>query len=276
MATVRIATRPSPLAKIQASRVGELLGTKFELVEVTTRGDREREVPISKMSGQGVFVKEVQTAVLDGRADLAVHSAKDLQSLPTTGLTIGAFPERRDPRDVLVGSTLNQLEPGARVATGSPRRRAQLRALRPDLVFCDIRGNMATRLNSSTAVVVALAALERLDLESRASQVFSLTEMIPQIGQGALAVECRSNDHDSLERLAGIDDGEVRRCLEAERAFLAELGGGCSAPVGAIAVLVGDDVLLTAVVEMNGILVKKSNAGPVGAELGRALAREFL
>src|SRR4051794_8724991 len=166
---LRAATRGSALARWQTDHVPGLLGADVDVVVVETTGDRRTDVPIHQMGGQGVFVKEVQAAVLDGRADLAVHSAKDLPSVPTPGLTIAAVPARDDPRDALVGASLADLRPGARVATGSVRRRAQLASLLPDLTFQGLRGNVETRLRAAgtggvAAVVVAFAALRRLGL----------------------------------------------------------------------------------------------------------------
>ncbi|HUR50189.1 MAG TPA: hydroxymethylbilane synthase [Acidimicrobiales bacterium] len=240
---LRAATRGSELALWQTGHVAALLGDDVEPVVITTAGDRDRERPIEQMGGQGVFVKEVQDALLDGRADIAVHSAKDLQSTATPGLVIGAFPERGDARDALVGSTLDGLAAGAIVGTGSVRRRAQLAGLRPDLSFGPLRGNIATRLEKAagfSAIFVAAAALERLGLSHRATEILDPSVLVPQVGQGALAVECRSDDEATRARLGAIDHRPTRRAVEAERAFLAGLGGGCDLPVGAHAVDAGD------------------------------------
>jgi hydroxymethylbilane synthase len=183
-------------------------------------------------------VKEVQQAVLDGRADLAVHSAKDLPSEQIGGLTIAAVPERADVRDALVGSTLADLPDGATVATGSVRRRAQLAAIRADLTFAELRGNMQTRLRKAAefdAIVVAAAALDRLGLSSQITERLEPAVMLPQVAQGALAVECRTDDGATLARAGAIDDVDAHRAVLAERAFLGELGGGCDQPVGALA-----------------------------------------
>ena len=211
---------------------------EVELIVVETTGDSRQDIPISDLGGQGMFVKEVQAAVLARRADIAVHSAKDLPSVSGPGLTLGAIPTRADPRDALVGSTLARLPPGALVATGSARRRAQLAWLRPDLTFVGLRGNMATRLNrvpAGGAIVVAAAALQRLGWSARADEVLDVSVMLPQVGQGAIGVECRSDDDQTLAALTAIDDPEARLAVEAERAFLARLGGGCTLPVGAYA-----------------------------------------
>jgi hydroxymethylbilane synthase len=232
------------LALWQARRVADLLAALPDApqcapVVVQTTGDALAEVPVAQLSGQGVFVKEVQSAVLDGRADLAVHSAKDLPAVTPPGLVLACVPERADPRDALVGCGLDELATGATVATGSVRRRAQLAWLRPDLTFCDLRGNMATRLDRAREVgagVLALAALERLGLTEHVAEVLDPGTLLPQVAQGALAVECRSGDRAVLDLLAAIDDQAAHAAVRAERAFLAALGGGCTLPLGALAV----------------------------------------
>ena len=238
MTPIRIATRGSELALWQARFVASKLGRKTELVIVSTRGDRDQGSSLDQLGGQGVFVKEVQAALLDGRADLAVHSAKDLPAISPEGLAIGAFPKRGDVRDALVGKALGELRSGEIIATGSLRRRAQLKSMRPDLAFTSLRGNIATRVAMAQrygAVVVAYAALERLGRLDAVAQVFEPEEMIPQVGQGALAVECRSSDDDLQACLAVIDDPNTRLAVESERSFLERLGSGCSLPVGAYA-----------------------------------------
>jgi hydroxymethylbilane synthase len=193
-------------------------------------------VPLHVIGGQGVFVKEVQRAVLDGRADLAVHSAKDLPSAPADGLTIAAFCERRDARDALVGAALASLAEGCTVATGSVRRRAQLRRVRPDLRFEELRGNIDSRLSKipdGGAIVMAVAALDILGLTDRIDEVLDVGDFVPAVGQGCVAVECRVGDGATREALAAIDHAATRHDVEVERAFLAELGSGCSLPVGA-------------------------------------------
>jgi hydroxymethylbilane synthase len=217
-----------------------------ELLAVDTRGDRQQEQPVWEIGGQGVFVKEVQAAVLDGRADVAVHSAKDLPSQPSDGLVLAAVPVRADPRDVLVGTRLADLGPGAVIATGSVRRRAQLAWLRPDLTFTSLRGNISTRLGKiprGGAVVMAKAALDRLDLSPDVVDVLPVESMLPQVAQGALAVECRVGDERVLNSLTAIDNASAHVCVDGERAFLARLGGGCDLPVGAYAQVVGPGVI---------------------------------
>jgi hydroxymethylbilane synthase len=238
MPQLRVATRGSALARWQAERVVELLGVDAEYVIVSTKGDERRDVPIHAMGGTGVFVKEVEQTVLDGDADMAVHSAKDLPSGTAPGLVLAAFPERADARDALVGSALDDVPTGGRVGTGSVRRRAQLAALRPDLGFAELRGNIPTRLEKAAgfdAVVLAAAALDRLGLGDRIAERLDPSVLLPQVAQGALAVECRVDDDQTRDVLAAIDDARVRAAVTAERAYLAALGGGCNLPCGALA-----------------------------------------
>jgi hydroxymethylbilane synthase len=261
---IRIATRGSALARWQAEHVASLLGVPCELVIVDTAADRRLDVPIWEMGGKGVFVKEVQAAVLDGRADCAVHSAKDLPSVGIDGLVLAAVPERGDPRDALVGSTLDGLRPGAVVATGSVRRRAQLAWLRPDLTFAGLRGNMATRLDKAAgfdAIVVAAVALGRLGWSERVAEVLESSTMLPQVGQGALAVECRSGDAATQEALAAIEHGPSRAAVDEERAFLAELGGDCDLPAGAYADGSGEVEGLLASLDGHVLLRRRGTSG---------------
>jgi hydroxymethylbilane synthase len=239
---LRLATRGSAQARTQSQAVADAVmaisDRTVELVVVETLGDRTQrtEVPLHTIGGQGVFVKEIQGAVLRGEADMAVHSAKDLPSTTADGLQLAAFCERRDPRDVLVGATLDGLASGASVATGSVRRRAQLNAVRPDLHFLELRGNIHTRLAKvpeGGAIVMAAAALEVLDLLSEISDYLPPSIFVPSPGQGCVAVECRADDDEMLELLSLIDHVPTRRAVEVERAFLAQLGSGCSLPVGA-------------------------------------------
>lgn len=238
-AALRLATRGSRQARAQAQVVADSIaaatGRDVELVLIETTGDQRQDVPLHVIGGQGVFVKEVQRAVLDGRADLAAHSAKDLTSEQAEGLVLGAFAERRDARDVLIGASLDALEHGATVASGSVRRRAQLAAVRPDLQFVELRGNIDTRLTKipeGGAIVMAMAALQILDMTDRVGQALDLERFVPAIGQGCVAVECRSHDESTRVALAAIDHQPTRRAVEIERAFLGQLGSGCSLPVG--------------------------------------------
>ncbi|MGQ0521350.1 MAG: hydroxymethylbilane synthase [Actinomycetota bacterium] len=278
---LRAATRGSALALAQTRWVAARLGVAVEEVVVQTSGDRRQDVPIWELGGRGVFVKEVQAAVLDGRADFAVHSAKDLPSTTPAGLVLAAVPERADPRDALVGSTLDGLAPGSRVASGSVRRRAQLAALRPDLTFAGLRGNIETRLAQAGehgAIVVAAAALDRLGRAGVIAERLDPARMVPQAGQGALALEAREGDEALLAALARLEHGPSRLAVDAERAYLRELGGGCDLPVAAHAVVDGEVVTLTAVLaSLDGhVVLQATGAGTDPEALGRSLARRLL
>lgn len=282
--TLRLATRGSPLALVQARIVAGLLGreVEVELVVIETSGDRRQSVPLHAIGGQGVFVKEVEAAVLEGRAEAAVHSAKDLPASPGGPLVITAVPERADPRDALVGLPLAQLRPGAQVATGAVRRRAQLAWALPGLVFTELRGNMGTRLSkvpAGGAVVVAMAALDRLGWADRACEVLSTTVMLPQAGQGAIAVSSRPGDEETASVLARADHRESHLELEAERAFLAAIGGGCELPVGAHAECLADGSLAleAMIASLDGhVLVRERVTGREHAALGPELAARLL
>ena len=258
MTTLRLATRGSAQARTQAEFVAARLersGVDSELVIVDTHGDRTQatNVPLHTIGGQGVFVKEVQAAVLDGRADVAVHSAKDLPTETDPRLLIGAYTERRDPADALIGSTLEALAEGATVATGSVRRRSQLGLARPDLRFVELRGNIHTRLEripDGGAIVMAVAALQVLGIVERVAERLDPARFVPAIGQGCVALECRLDDAATRTSLAAIDHPPTRGAVEVERAFLGELGSGCSLPVGAH--VVGDRLTTYLAADGNG------------------------
>ncbi len=280
--TLRLATRRSPLATLQAKYVQTRLradGVASELHFVDTQGDRDRATPLSTLGGQGVFAIEVQRALLAGEADVAVHSAKDLPSTTHEALVLASVPERRDPRDVLVGRSLAGLGPGATVATGSPRRRALLLERRPDLHVVELRGNMATRLSRAgrdgiDAVVAAAAALERLDELGLASEHLDPSWFVPQVGQGAIALEARRDDDDVIAAVRRLNDADAELAVRAERAFLLELGAGCQVPTGAHATC-GEGV-----VTLSGVMLAPDGTTSVRGELsgtdpdtlGRALA----
>lgn len=286
---VRLATRGSPLARHQADVVAGLLrrtapGIEVETVVVRTEGDLRSDVPLDRIGGRGVFVRAVQEAVAGGRADAAVHSAKDLPAVTPEGLSVAAVPDRADPRDALVGRALDDLPTGAAVATGSARRRAQLANLRPDLTFVELRGNMATRVaragdGSVDAVVVAAAAMDRLGWEDRVAERLPVTLVLPQIGQGALAIECREEDGDTAALLAALDDAAARRALRAERALLGALAGSCAVPVGGWAEpAAGNGLRLHGLVASGDgrVVVRAALEGDDPEALGRALARHLL
>lgn len=294
--TIRIATRGSLLARTQSGHVADALraasGRDVELVHVSTHGDVDQTTPLASFGGVGVFVAAVREAVLRGDADVAVHSLKDLPTQPAEGLVVGAVPERQDPRDVLVardGLTLDSLPQGARVGTGSPRRAAQLLALRPDLDVVALRGNVDTRVRAVTdgaldAVVLARAGLARIGRLEVVTQEIGTDQMLPAPAQGALAVECRGDDAAVLDALRLLDDAPTRVAVTAERALLAQLEAGCSAPVGAYATVsgTGDELLVHLdgrVVSLDGrSQVRKSVTGPArdAEEIGRSLARDLL
>ena len=270
----------------RCARADPALGVEYVLVR--TEGDVDRTSPLHQIGGRGVFVRAVEQALLDGRADIAMHSLKDVPTAPVEGLTLAAILPRGDPRDVLVaseGRRLAELPSGARVGIGSVRRRLLLRALRPDLELADIRGNVDTRVGKVAsgeydAVVIAAAGLDRLGRLDEATQVFEALEFLPSPGQGAIAVQCREDDRDTAERLRSIDDAGTRAAVEAERGFLAELGAGCTLPVGAYAQVDGDLVALRAMLgDDAGEHARFGDAaGPASDsdDLGRGLARQLL
>jgi len=244
---VRVGTRGSRLALTQAGQAVEPLrrpGVEIALVPITTAGDRDRTKPFGEIGARGVFVKEIEEALLAGRIDVAVHSAKDMTSTATEGLSVGAYPEREDPRDALCGAA--GIEPGMRIGTASVRRRAQLLALEPSLSIEPLRGNIDTRLRKRgerglDAIVLAAAGLERLGLAHEIGLRFEPEQLLPEAGQGSLALQVRAGDEHLVE---AIDDAETRRRVESERACVARMGGGCLAPVAAF----HDGATLTALV----------------------------
>ncbi len=286
---IRIATRKSPLALWQANHVADALvagdaSITIELITMDTFADLRLDLPIADLGGKGAFSKEVQNVLLAGAADIAVHSAKDLQALTPDELTIAAVPARGEPRDALVGTALADLAEGALVATGSNRRRVQLANLRSDLRFVGLRGNIGTRLSKLEgfdALVMAQVAIERLELDLETVDVLDAEKMIPQVGQGALAVECRADNSDIIEQLAAIDHPPSRRTLEAERGFLLELGGDCDLPAGAHATISATGTLsLTAMLSsederrLERVTVAADGGQPAEA-LGRSAARKL-
>jgi len=247
-----IGTRGSSLALCQAQIVQAKLEERFpdqafRLQTIKAEADARPDVPLIAMSGEGVFVKELETALLEGRIDLAVHSLKDLPLAIPSGLRLAAILERDEPRDALVsssGAVFDRLPPGARVGTSSLRRRSQLLSRRHDVQLLDIRGNVDTRLRKLDegrydAIVIAACGLIRLGLEERITEYLDFSVMLPEPGQGALAVEARTEDRQTLERLSVLDDPPTRASVEAERAFLQALGGGCRVPIAAYAALRG-------------------------------------
>jgi hydroxymethylbilane synthase len=285
MSELRLATRRSPLALVQAALVQRRLrelGVESVLVPLETNGDKNADVSLDEIGAQGVFAVEVQRAVLSGDADVAIHSAKDLPSMTPDGLSLTCVPERLDAADVLIGRSLAGLGPGATVATGSPRRRALLLERRPDLRVVGLRGNMATRFAAAgrsdiDAVVVAAAAMERLGENELSAERLDTAWFVPQVGQGALALEVRVDDVASASVLAPLNQRDAMIALVAERAFLRELGAGCSVPCGAYATVLGETTSISGVMlSVDGTRsVRAVMKGNDPLALGRALALDL-
>jgi len=290
--TVRIATRKSPLALWQARAVATLLQQRFpglasELVELTTEGDRILDAPLSRIGGKGLFIKELEAALLDGRADLAVHSLKDVTSMFPPGLVLAAVPEREDPRDAWVspgGVGFASLPRGARVGTSSLRRACQLRAARPDVEVVPLRGNVGTRIRKTAELglagaILALAGLRRLGLEGEVTEVLPVEAMLPAVGQGALALECKA-DSPLRSRLEALEHARTRISVDAERSFLETLEGGCTVPLAAHAVWEGDALWVRGLVGApdGSEVLRAERRGPASEAraLGRSLATELL
>jgi hydroxymethylbilane synthase len=298
MSAVRVGTRASVLATTQsrlvADQIAARLGREVELVEIATEGDRSQAAgtPLAGASSTGVFVNALRDALLDGRVDVAVHSLKDLPTYAADGITLAAVPDREDPRDVVVardGLTLGELPVGSRVGTGSPRRAAQLHALGLGVEVVGVRGNVDTRIGKVRsgeydAVVLARAGLARIGRLEEATEVLDPLQMLPAPGQGALAVECRTDDDLAAQLREVLDDPRTRAAVEAERAVLATLEGGCSAPIGALAEVVegedGDELWVRAIALSpdGGLSVRMSATGDPAdaAGVGDRLAKEML
>jgi hydroxymethylbilane synthase len=290
--TLRVGTRASLLARTQTDLVVAALGVPVEVVHVSTAGDRSADA-LDQIGSTGVFVSALRDALLAGEIDVAVHSYKDLPTASTDGITLAAVPRREDPRDALVARdrlTLGELPNGARVGTGSPRRAAQLRALGLGLQIVALRGNVDTRLGKVAsgeldAVVLALAGLRRLGRDGEVTEILDPIQVLPAPAQGALAIECRASDSSTLTLLASLDDDDTRAAVTAERALLAALEAGCTAPVGALAELAeGDDgvpeiFLRGSVTALDGSdAVRLSATGPRNEadSIGRRLAADLL
>ncbi len=288
--TLRLGSRKSPMAIVQSELVAGLItertGRRVEIVGVTTLGDVNR-AQLTQIGGTGVFVSALREALLGGEVDLAVHSLKDLPAGAAPGIALAAVPPRDDPRDALVardGAKLADLPAGARIGTGSPRRAAQLRALRGDLRCEPIRGNAGTRLRQVTdgeldGVVLACAGLARIGYAGAITQVFELDEMLPAPGQGALAVECRADDPELAALLAAVSDEASMAAAVAERALLEALAVGCSAPVGGYAAGTGQLLMRAAVLSPDGTRALRAQGSAPAADarrLGRDLAAELL
>jgi hydroxymethylbilane synthase len=294
--TLRVGTRASALARVQTGHVVDALNTSVEVITVSTSGD-ESTAPLAQIGGTGVFVSALRVALLAGEIDVAVHSYQDLPTAAEPGIVIAAVPLRADPRDALVtvnGQTLGELPTGSRIGTGSPRRAAQLRALGLGLEIVEIRGNVDTRLGrvhsgELDGVVLALAGLRRLGRADEVSEILDPIQMLPAPAQGALAIECRADDDETIAILSALDDPDTRAAVDAERALLEGLEAGCSAPVGALAdVVLGEDAdgnevpelfLRASVTALDGSdAVRLSATGAVteASAVGRALAAELI
>jgi hydroxymethylbilane synthase len=283
---LRIGTRGSMLAKWQAEFIRKRLfaaaGVEAEIVIIKTAGDKLQHIPLTQIGGKGIFIKELEEALLEETIDVAVHSVKDIPTDTPSRLMFPAVCRRDDVRDCLVGSTLGNLRQGARVGTGSLRRQAQMLHLRPDLDIRDLRGNVDTRLRKVEsgeyeAIVLSKAGLDRLGLSQRISEVLSPEVCMPAVGQGAIAVECRLKDAEAGDILAHLDDAETRTAIITERALLAALQGGCQVPLGAWARIErGELVLEACVCSVDGVqYVKQRATAPPdqAAQLGEHMAR---
>ncbi|CAM3535463.1 hydroxymethylbilane synthase [Brevibacillus invocatus] len=270
----KVGTRRSRLALTQTNWVVEQLQklepeASFELHEIVTKGDQILDVMLSKVGGKGLFVKEIEQSLYDKETDFAVHSLKDMPAELPEGLVIGAIPKRVDPRDVLLskdGKTLDELPEGALVGTSSLRRAAQLLAYRPDIQIESVRGNIDTRMRklhegNFDAIILAAAGLERVQFEGEIAQFLPVEISLPAVGQGALAIECRADDEETLALLRRLDDEPTRLAVTAERTFLHKLQGGCQVPIGAYATVEDGEIHLTAMVgSPDGKLICKSTA----------------
>ena len=290
---IRIGTRGSHLARWQSGWVADQLrqahpGLMVELIEIKTLGDRDRNSPLALIGGSGLFTKEIQRALVERSIEVAVHSLKDLPTQPVAGLTLGAVPPREDVADALIaptGRTLDGLAPGAKIGTGSLRRRAQLLHLRPDLVVVDVRGNVETRLNKALSgeldgVILAEAGLRRLGLDHHVTERLGPPQFLPAVGQGALGIECRADDAATLALLRPLDHPPTHRAVLAERRVLADLEGGCMMPLAAYGEEVGSSLTLTAYVLDPGGREKitATRTGPSTVDpdaLGRDVAAEL-
>lgn len=291
--TIKIGTRGSKLALWQAEWVKKSLSQNYpdlsiELIIIKTKGDKILDVPLAKVGGKGLFVKEIEEALIDGRIDLAVHSMKDMPAEIPKALAIGAVPLREIPQDVLISQTgkgIDDLQNGACIGTSSLRRAAQLRHIRPDITVADLRGNLDTRLKKLEkgdydAIVLAAAGVKRLGFTTRISQTLPIETMLPAVGQGALCIEIRAEDPEIESIVATLNHNPTLIAITAERAFLHRLEGGCQVPIAAYATLAKDQLSLTGLVaELDGSqLIKETKTGPTqdAAMVGIALAQSLL
>src|SRR5215472_7712071 len=282
-----IASRGSQLALWQARWVSAQLtaaGHECRIDIIKTTGDKITDVPLAQVGSKGLFTKEIEEALLDGRADLAVHSLKDLPTELPDGLVLAAIPEREDPRDAVLGRKLADLKPGAKVGTSSLRRAAQLRALRPDLTIESIRGNLDTRIRKLDegpyeSIILAAAGLKRLGWANRIAEILSVDRMCPAVGQGALAIEARAAGA-GFDACQALDHAATHAAVTAERGVLGALGGGCQVPIGAHARVMGDTIQLLAIVASpdGAEIIRGESTGPASQAdaIGRRLGADLL
>ncbi len=288
-----VATRPSLLAYTQTQQTVELLKAQhpdceFEIVKTSTHGDAVTDKPLTAFGGTGVFVKELENAILEGRADFAIHSLKDVPSIQPEGLVLAAFPTREDPRDVLLiknGLSIDELNENCTIGTGSPRRIVQIAELKPGATFTDLRGNIDTRLKKLEegqydATVLAAAGLRRLGKDIDAKAFLPVDRCVPAIGQGAIAIECRKDDDETIALLRTINNKDTETAILAERAFMKTVGGGCKFPLGAYATIQNETVQLAVMLgnhHTQQIIRFSDQADVSGAEkLGQKLAEKTI
>ncbi len=290
---IKIGTRASLLALAQSNNIKNLIESRYpevtvELVKIVTKGDKILDVPLAKVGGKGLFVKEIEEAMLRGEIDLAVHSMKDVPAELPPELHLGIITRREDPRDAFISNkytALADLPEGAKVGTSSLRRRSQLAVIRPDLLIEDLRGNLDTRLRKLDdgvyhAIILAAAGLNRLGWSARAASFFSPAEMLPAVGQGAVGIELRRDAEALLAGLEFLQDNETSVTVRAERAFLDQLEGGCQVPIGAFAQLSEDKVTLTGLIAAvdGSKMIRESQVGSIAdvEKIGRELADQLL
>src|SRR3990167_5794961 len=290
---VVVGSRGSKLALIQTKWVISELkrlnpGLEFQIEKISTKGDKITNAPLSRLGGVGLFTKELEVALIKEKIDIAVHSAKDVPTEIHEGLVIGATPKREDPHDVLISNnnaSLEKLPDNARIGTSSLRRKAQLLAFRPDFKILDLRGNLDTRLEKLEtedldAIIVAYAGLRRMDYKGQISQIIPFDIMLPAVGQGSLCIEIRKDDSKINKIVLGIDDRQTRASVEAERALLAKLQGGCQTPIGAYAEIKKNELYIEAVIcTLDGDhTIRDRHSGPVSqaSKIGDELAQRML
>jgi len=288
-----VATRPSLLAYTQTQQTVELLKKKnpdceFEIVKFSTHGDIVTDKPLTAFGGTGVFVKELENAILQGKADFAVHSLKDVPGIQPEDLILASFPTREDPRDVLLiknGLGISDLADNCIIGTGSPRRMVQVAKMKPTAAFTDLRGNVDSRLKKLEegqydAIVIAAAGLKRLGKQIDANAFLSVDTCIPAVGQGAIAIECRKDDEETIELLRTINDIDTETAIIAERSFMKTIGGGCKFPLGAYAVIENRNVHLSVMLGNHHTMqvIRLSGRAPIAdaEELGKRLAEEII